>query len=150
MGWWRCFNNGVTRSEPLFRMIDPTDNYTQYKLEGRRRSQESQSIFVSQRTLASDRKCNSTWLEQISFTRSCNQNVQGRSAQVCLYSVFHNKKLRHFPGGPVVKTLGFYCAGCGFAPWLALLTVLSVTLAHQGAEVTSVWFTAVCPGHAEW
>ena len=22
-----------------------------------------------------------------------------------------------FPGGPVVRTLGFHCQGCGFNPW---------------------------------
>ena len=26
--------------------------------------------------------------------------------------------VRDFPGGPVVKTLHFYCRGCGFDPWL--------------------------------
>ena len=62
---WRCFNIGVTRSELLFKKIDPTNNYTQYELKGRHRSQENQLICVSQRILDSDRKCNSTWLEKI-------------------------------------------------------------------------------------
>ena len=26
--------------------------------------------------------------------------------------------LREFPGGPVVRTLGFHCRGCGFDAWM--------------------------------
>ena len=26
-------------------------------------------------------------------------------------------KIEDFPGGPVVKTPGFHCRGCGFYPW---------------------------------
>lgn len=85
---WRFFNNGVTQAELLFSKIDPTDNYVQYELEGRHRSEENQLICVSRRTLDSDRKHNSTWLEQI---RVLLDHVTKTSTYVCLYPVLYNK-----------------------------------------------------------
>ena len=34
-----------------------------------------------------------------------------------LYISFLTYKYRHFPGGPVAKTLHLQCSGSGFSPW---------------------------------
>lgn len=48
----------------------------QYELEGRHKSQESPLICMSRKTLDSDIKCNSTWLEQIRVVLDHVTNVQ--------------------------------------------------------------------------